>query len=347
MFLDKQQNSFIEDEVTEKLPELSTLKLGSTGTLAAKVMAEGGSDFNRITPEALQAIASFQARIGFEPSNRIDPNTLMNWLTLSSRSKLEIAQQALKSCMELDNVIRQNRLTRYIEVNIPSQTLRAYEFDPSTGRTTEVIRSRVIVGATYSPTPLSHINAVGVKLNPEWTATVNISTRKLFPKGQFNPAWLIKSGVKVYDSNGRAVPTSEVTAENYKKMRFVQPAGADSALGLVKIETDSTQAIYLHDTPEQSLFANNERLASAGCVRTEEIQPLARWLLGAFDNPETAEWFDRLLDSGKTSTRKMDNPVPVFMSYRLADKTESGDTVFFADSYKKSGLNLTIVKPQE
>ena len=51
-------------------------------------------------------------------------------------------------------------------------------------------------------------------------------------------------------------------------------------MGLLKFTFPNSQDIYLHDTPAKNKFAEADRADSNGCVRVEDAQRFARWLLG-------------------------------------------------------------------
>ena len=49
----------------------------------------------------------------------------------------------------------------------------------------------------------------------------------------------------------------------------IRQAAGDSALGNYKFNMPSSDAIYLHDTPNHSLFSRRKTALSSGCVRVE------------------------------------------------------------------------------
>ena len=51
-------------------------------------------------------------------------------------------------------------------------------------------------------------------------------------------------------------------------------------MGLLKFTFPNSQDIYLHDTPAKNKFEEADRADSNGCVRVEDAQRFARWLLG-------------------------------------------------------------------
>ena len=59
-----------------------------------------------------------------------------------------------------------------------------------------------------------------------------------------------------------------------------QPPGERNALGFIKFMFPNQHSVYLHDTPSRSLFANDRRAFSHGCVRVDQPFRLAEFVLG-------------------------------------------------------------------
>ena len=65
-------------------------------------------------------------------------------------------------------------------------------------------------------------------------------------------------------TGGITFPITKSIAEAYDSK-----PGPTAALGQLKIDMPNDHAIFLHDTPNKTLFANNPRAYSHGCLRTE------------------------------------------------------------------------------
>ena len=104
-------------------------------------------------------------------------------------------------------------------------------------------------------------------------------------------------------------------------LRVRQLPGADNMMGAVKFMLPNNLGIYLHDTPDKSLFARESRTASSGCVRLEDAQRLARWLFG--ETPVV---------SGLNQRVDLPSPVPVYVTYFTAWPEPQG-VVTRADVY--------------
>ena len=84
-----------------------------------------------------------------------------------------------------------------------------------------------------------------------------------------------------------------------------QRPGPANSLGRFKFDLPNGDGIYLHDTPRKELFAQDQRDLSHGCVRLEDAEKLARWLLGK-DPPAVAAPEQNVL---------LPKPVPITISY--------------------------------
>jgi murein L,D-transpeptidase YcbB/YkuD len=90
--------------------------------------------------------------------------------------------------------------------------------------------------------------------------------------------------------------------------------------------------VYLHDTPADSLFARATRSFSHGCVRVEQPEKLAQYVLG--DQPEwTPERIAAAMHAGTEKTVKLAKPIPVYLGYWTARVSADGIVQFRDDLY--------------
>ena len=92
---------------------------------------------------------------------------------------------------------------------------------------------------------------------------------------------LAKYGIDAYAENGRKIDLSKINWASGQPhtLRYKQKAGKDNPLGFLKINFHNAHSVYMHDTPSESIFGRNFRAASSGCVRVQDIETLATWLL--------------------------------------------------------------------
>lgn len=336
------------DEARSAAPPVSVrvprdLKRGQSSPLLPVVReslglpAAGGFD------AALQAaVKQYQESLGFTPTGVLDAHTFINVMPLSAVYRASVAEKAVAQCRRVNEAVARARPAKFVEVNVAAQVLVAYERDAA-GRYVEVLRSRVVAGAPKTETPLNDFSLWGLKFNPGWTPTTNILSRNVVKGGTVNGRWLASHQMHITDGAGRVVPSSQVTASNWKQFHYHQPAGPAAALGVLKFETSSNQNIYLHDTPEKEKFDWNVRLASSGCVRVQEIEGLARWAFDALEDGSAAsQAFDRNMDTVKNGIKRLPAAIPVYLTYRLVDFGEQGEPVYYADGYDREGVRVSV-----
>ena len=100
-----------------------------------------------------------------------------------------------------------------------------------------------------------------------------------------DPAFLERSNMEVVDTRGQPGRSRDRSISTTPaKYRFRQRPGTSNSLGLVKFMFPNQFNVYLHDTPADSLFARASRSLSHGCVRLEQPEKLAEYVLR--DQPE-------------------------------------------------------------
>ena len=89
----------------------------------------------------------------------------------------------------------------------------------------------------------------------------------------------------------------------------------------------------MHDTPARSLFANVNRALSHGCVRIDDPLRFAELILES--EGITREDIESKIDSGETTSVKLEEPLPVYIVYWTATVDESGKIHFYNDIYDR------------
>ena len=150
---------------------------------------------------------------------------------------------------------------------------------------------------------------------------------------------------EILDSSGNKISPYSVNWSQYLNAKSVpfrirQKAGDDSALGRYKFNMPSSDAIYLHDTPNHSLFSRTERALSSGCVRVAKSDELATILLK--EAGWSSEKQQNVLSSKKTTSATIRSDNPVYLYYVTA-WVEGGKIYTLPDIYQYDS-NLT--KPQ-
>ncbi len=219
-----------------------------------------------------------------------------------------------------------------IMVNIPDYSL-VYWLNGN-----QALASRVIVGRPERKTPMMSSALNNVVLNPPWNVPPTLARNDILPKLRNDPGYLERHNYKVlrgWSSNAEAVNPwmvdwSTITPSNLP-FRFQQAPGPTNSLGRYKFNMPSSDAIYLHDTPNHNLFQRGARALSSGCVRVNKASDLANMLL------QDAGWNDARISStlkeGKTRYVNIRQSIPVNLYYLTAFVGEDGKTQYRTDIY--------------
>lgn len=172
---------------------------------------------------------------------------------------------------------------------------------------------KVIVGKPETPTPALTSVIHYETLNPYWHVTADLAKTLIAPRVlQDGTSYLTTRGYEVvsaFGPNAQVLPPDSVdwkaVADGKTEVLVRQKPGPANSLGQVKFDLPDGDGIYLHDTPKKELFAQDSRNLSHGCVRLEDAQRLARWMLGK--EPPAA--------SGPEEHILLPRPVPITISY--------------------------------
>ncbi|WP_301099355.1 L,D-transpeptidase family protein [Otariodibacter sp.] len=264
------------------------------------------------------------------PRNHIYQETVNKMLeVLSSGTHSSVSAQSLALNAQRLRLIPS--FSNGIFVNIPSYQL--YYFRD--GKL--ALKSRVIVGRADRRTPVMYSKLSNIVVNPPWNVPTSIKNKDLVPKMRRDPSYAEKHSYEIFDSKGNKVNPYNIdwkVYDNPKKnfpYRIRQKAGDDSALGHYKFNMPSSDAIYLHDTPNHGLFNRNMRALSSGCVRVAKSDELAMMLL------KEAGWSEqhknKVVQSKKTTSVRIKSDNPVYLYYVTA-WVENGQIHTLPDIYK-------------
>jgi len=228
--------------------------------------------------------------------------------------------------MERWRWLPRERAAKHIVVNIPAFRLDVWERD------TVAVSMRVVVGKKDTPTPIFNDAMTHVVFSPYWNVPPTIAKNETLPSALRDPSFLQRTNMEVLDEKGQVVDPESIDLERAGDYRFRQRPGSSNALGHVKFMFPNEFNVYLHDTPADSLFARASRSFSHGCVRLEQPQALAEYLLK--DRAEwTRETIAEAMHAGEERTVKLREPVPVYIGYWTVDVTPDGKAAFMPDVY--------------
>jgi len=165
---------------------------------------------------------------------------------------------------------------KYIWVNLPAYNLKVWDNDSL------ALESKVIVGKPGTPTPVINSEISDLIVYPTWTVPNSIIVKEILPGLKRNPGYLARKGLGLYKSNGDPVDPYSVNWSKYNKgipYLVRQGSGDNNALGVIKFNFKNPYAVYLHDTNQRYLFRNKDRSLSHGCVRVQDWEKLAFYIV--------------------------------------------------------------------
>lgn len=303
----------------------------------------------RHDPALVAALERFQERHGITVDGIVGPDTLKT-MNVSIDERMT---QIVANLERLRWDPAPPAVGKAVEVNLPDYRLTAYQDG------LPVLTSRVVVGSRDNETPLFTDFMDNVVLNPTWTVPRSIAAEEILPQLRADPAYVFGRNMEVFASWSRSAPTVDPFEVDWWQVegrsmpyRFVQSAGPHNALGQVRFSLNNDFAIYMHDTPSKSLFSRPHRAFSHGCVRVQEWDHLLRFVAG--------DRYDAMrgrLDSGRTMTVRLPEPVDARVVYHTAWVADDGTLNVRRDTYgndtqvlqrlQEEGRQLIALKPQD
>jgi len=271
------------------------------------------------------AVKSFQELHSIKATGIVDKDTLavMN-IPLDTR----IRQVALN--LQRWRWMPDDLGDRHFMVNIPYYHLMARE------QGKPVMDIRVVVGKVGNNTPIFSDEMETVVFSPYWNIPDSIAQGETLPAIARDPNYLAKQNIEIMRvSGGERVTATDVEWDNPEALKgyaFRQRPGAGNALGHVKFLFPNSHNVYLHDTPADNLFGKPTRAFSHGCVRVEEPEQLAKYVLREYPEWDEAS-IGSAMHAGVEKHVKLKEKVPVHIVYFTAWVDENGGLHFQPDIY--------------
>ena len=279
-----------------------------------------------------EAIKKFQQKKGIAVDGRAGEGTvrMMNVNDQEKFIRIAISLDKYKMLPEIMPL-------KYIWVNASANILEVIE------KNEIKFQSRVITGKSKTRTPVLTSSITELITYPQWVPPPSIVVKEILPAVKKNPGYLARKGFSLVDSKGNEVDPYSVDWSKYSKgipYRVVQGSGDANALGIIKFVFSNKYSVYLHDTNQRYLFANAMRSLSHGCVRVQEWEKLA-WYILRNDSISTPGSGYTRIDSLKTWLQKKQkrnipirNKIPVFIRY-ITCESVNGTIVFYDDVYSE------------
>ncbi|MEO8547622.1 MAG: L,D-transpeptidase family protein [Sphingomicrobium sp.] len=307
-----------------QIPAGPSLKAGSSGERVAMLRQRLGLALGEaFDPQLASVIKEYQAVHGLT-ADGIAGGSTIDSLNLGAGHYEHLIIVNLERARRLPPA---DRFRRYILIDAGAARLFMYD----NGRVVDSMK--IGVGTAATPTPMMAAQLRYVSLNPYWNVPPELAQTLIAPH-------VLKEGLSyltyrhyevLSDWSDDATPIElasvdwQAVADGKKVIRLRRGPSPGNSMGDMKFMLPNDFGIYLHDYPDKSLFAKDDRWISNGCVRLEDAHRLARWLLGEDPQPRTGQPEEEV---------DLPQPVPVFMTYFTVAPT--GDSVVFRpDPYKR------------
>ena len=306
-------------------------RLSMTGDLASEA-----SDSTRFDRELEQAVSRFQERHGLTPDGIVGPGTV-EAANVTVEARIDQIRVNLERARWIFHAVH----GKFVLVDIAGFEV---EIRQEGGL---IWTCRAQVGKPYRETPVFRSDIKYLVFCPTWTIPPGILEKDTLPAVKRDPDYLTQRNINAIDRNGNVVDQASIDWSKYSAgdlpYTLRQEPGPNNALGQIKFIFPNPHFVYLHDTPSRSLFDQTDRAFSSGCIRVEKPFELAELLL---NDPEkwNREEIKKAIESGKTRTVFLPEPIPVLLLYWTVEVSPGGEVYFKKDIYGRDeavleGLN--------
>jgi L,D-transpeptidase YcbB len=266
-----------------------------------------------------KAVLKYKERNGFTVDPVILPKHIAE-MNVPIGDRIKTIMVNMERCRWISTDI--TKAEEFIVVNIPSYQLNYFKNGKA-----ELI-SNVVVGTAMNKTVVFSGMMSYIVFSPYWNVPKSIVENEIKPKIAKDKNYLAQHNMEWNNGNIRQKP------------------GPKNSLGLVKFLFPNTNSIYLHDTPSKSLFNEEKRAFSHGCIRVEKPKELANLILKDYTN-WTPEKIDEAMNGGKEKWCTLKQKIPVYIGYFTAWVDDDGRINFYKDIYERDNRLATVLVEEE
>lgn len=289
-------------------------RLAQLGDLK-QVKVDGPSDVDKSYDQDLkQAVINFKMRHGMTANPRLSA-IFFKQLTIPVHQRIE---QMIINLERLRWIPVNDHGGEFILINLPEYQLHYYIGNKLNWD------CRVVVGKLMTQTVIFSGDLQYVIFSPYWNIPSSIIKQEIKPGIAKNANYLRLHNMEWNGGNVRQKP------------------GKNNSLGLVKFIFPNSNNIYLHDTPAKSLFNEDTRAFSHGCIRVAKPKELAEKLLRQLP-VWTSEKIDAAMHAGYERKVVLKKKIPVYIGYFTAFVNSKGQLNFRDDIYNRDGRLLSFL----
>lgn len=300
--------------------------------LIARLQLEGdapaGLQAQRYDEQVADAVKHFQSRYGLDPTGKLTQQTIAE-MNVPLFDRIHQFDDSLERWRWLpDNFVKPRVL-----VNLPEFYVRTYNPNGSLEFKMKIVDGE---GDGTHDTPMFVRSMRFVIFRPYWNLPISIVKKDLMKHlSKDGMGYLDRNNYEVTDKNGN--PVTGWTTDDLVHGRYLvrQKPGPKNALGLVKFMFPNEYDIYMHSTPEMNLFDLTRRDKSHGCIRLNDAEKMANWVLQGQGDWDADKIHDAMFDDDAQDNKQVNlkNPLPVTITYLTANADEDGTIHFYDDLY--------------
>ncbi|WP_396157707.1 murein L,D-transpeptidase [Flavobacterium sp.] len=269
--------------------------------------------------DLVKGVVKYKKRNGFKEDEVITQKHIdeMN-VPVGERIKTIIVN--MERCRWISEEFLQD--SEYIVVNIPSFKLTYVK------NNRPEFKCNVVVGAMMTKTVIFSGKMSYIVFSPYWNLPTSIINKDVKPGMKKNKNYLVQHNMEWNNGNVRQKP------------------GPNNSLGRVKFIFPNSNNIYLHDTPSKSLFNEESRAFSHGCIRVGKPKELAYAILKDDKNWPTDK-IDAAMNKTVETTYSLKRKIPVIIGYFTAWVDDEGTINFYKDIYERDNRLSSILVEEE
>ncbi|HXS13023.1 MAG TPA: L,D-transpeptidase family protein [Acidobacteriaceae bacterium] len=279
------------------------------------------------------AVKKFQERYGLQDDGRLGNGTI-DALNVPMSRLVQQIDDSLERWRWLPDNFQQPR----VMVNLPEFLVRTYDEDHAL-----VFKMKIVDGEAKGnhDTPMFVRTMRYMIFRPYWNLPVSIIKKELVNHlgGAAGAAYMAKNDYEVVKGDGTPVTGWTVNDLVHGRYGVRQKPGPKNSLGLVKFMFPNEYDVYMHSTPEMNLFNLSRRDHSHGCIRLNDAEKMANWVLDGqdpWDEDSIHEAMYGPADGSDPQNNKqvgLKTPLTVNITYLTANADEDGTMHFFNDIY--------------
>lgn len=281
-----------------------------------------------------ESLRKYQEANGMEPDGAIGDLTAES-LNNSPNKLIDIASVNLERMRWLTDSLFDSEL---IFVNVAN-----YQLDYLNKRDT-LLSAKVIVGKEYNESTVFAAPMSYIVFSPYWNIPESIAQEEIIPAVRKNSKYLEEKNMEVVTTSGEPVKakSSDWSSDPFPYLIRQKPGGTNS-LGLVKFMFPNEHNIYIHDTPARSLFDRENRALSHGCIRIQNPEKFAAYLLE--DDPSwTLEKIQEAMNQENEEIVQLKKNIPVVIYYLTFWADSDGNPQFRSDIYDRDREVLAALR---